>query len=503
MTEWMADTLIATTILMAIVMAVRGPVTQLFGARVAYALWLIPAARFFMPPIERTIEISGGQVSADPAILLQPEVLAALASSQQASSTDWTVALVTVWLTGAALLFLWRVADHFRECEEILEESDELGQANGIRIVQARGITGPIAFGVIRKHIALPPDFYRHYNERERDLALAHEFAHHRSGDLLINLIAFFALCLHWFNPIAWIAWRAFRFDQEAACDARVLADTEFDDRPAYGRAVAKASSGQALLFSSVLDNPQSLKKRLKTMAMNDKSRLRIAAGRIAISAGLLVALPMTATVSYALVQAPEEERATSHDGERHQSHNRVIIREGDDEGSHRRVYAYRHDGEHPTREEIEAMIPSEEEIAAMIPSEAELAAMIPSEAELRAMIPSEAELREMIPDEAELRAMIPDREELMAMIPDVETLEQCHASGEAVHTDESVDPATGRERIRIMICRERMGQQARAEALDGMREARSEVAADGDIPEDIRAMVLARLDAGIARLGE
>lgn len=148
-------------------------------------------------------------------------------------------------------------------------------------------------------------------------------------------------------------------------------------------------------------------------------------------------------------------------------------------------------------------MIPSEEEIAAMIPSEAELAAMIPSEAELRAMIPSEAELREMIPDEAELRAMIPDREELMAMIPDVETLEQCHASGEAVHTDESVDPATGRERIRIMICRERMGQQARAEALDGMREARSEVAADADIPEDIRAMVLARLDAGIARLGE
>ena len=88
MTEWMADTLIATTILMAIVMAVRGPVTQLFGARVAYALWLIPAARFFMPPIERTIEISGGQLSTDPAILLQPEVLAALASSQQASGTD-------------------------------------------------------------------------------------------------------------------------------------------------------------------------------------------------------------------------------------------------------------------------------------------------------------------------------------------------------------------------------------------------------------------------------
>ena len=138
-----------------------------------------------------------------------------------------------------------------------------------------------------------------------------------------------------------------------------------------------------------------------------------------------------------------------------------------------------------------------------MIPSEEEIAAMIPSEAEIRAMIPSEAELREMIPDEAELREMIPNREELLAMIPDVETLEQCHPNGEAVHTDESVDPATGRERIRIMICRERLGQQGRAEALEGMREARSEVAADAEIPEDIRTMVLARLDAGIARLDD
>ncbi|QLC21940.1 hypothetical protein HFP51_06940 [Parasphingopyxis sp. CP4] len=493
MTEWLADTFIATTILMALVMAVRGPVTQLCGARVAYALWLIPAARFFMPTIERTIEASGGPLSADPSILLQPEVLVALASNQQTGGTDWTVALVTVWLTGASLLFLWRVTDHFRECEEILEESDELGRANGIRIVQARGITGPIAFGVVRKHIALPPNFYRDYSARERDLALAHEFAHHRSGDLLINLIAFFALCLHWFNPIAWIAWRAFRFDQEAACDARVLSQTISDDRPAYGRAVAKASSGQALLFSSVLDNPQSLKKRLKTMAMNDKSRLRVAVGRIAIGAGLLVALPMTATVSYAIAQAPGDEQVTQHDGERHQEHTRLAAHQAHDETTHRRVYTYRSDGEAPTREEIEAMIPSEEEIAAMIPSEAEI----------RAMIPSEAELREMIPDEAELREMIPDREELLAMIPDVETLEQCHANGEAVHTDESVDPATGRERIRIMICRERLGQQGRAEALEGMREARSEVAADAEIPEDIRTMVLARLDAGIARLGE
>ena len=74
--------------------------------------------------------------------------------------------------------------------------------------------------------VALPPGFFRNFNERERELALAHEIAHHKSGDLLVNLFAFGLLCLHWFNPLAWIAWRAFRFDQEAACDARVLGAT-------------------------------------------------------------------------------------------------------------------------------------------------------------------------------------------------------------------------------------------------------------------------------------
>ena len=31
-------------------------------------------------------------------------------------------------------------------------------------------------------------------------------------------------LALNWFNPVAWLAFRAFRADQELACDAAVAA---------------------------------------------------------------------------------------------------------------------------------------------------------------------------------------------------------------------------------------------------------------------------------------
>ncbi|QLC24677.1 hypothetical protein HFP57_06300 [Parasphingopyxis algicola] len=482
MTEWLLDTFVATSILMVAVLAVRAPVTRFFGARVAYALWLIPAARLLMPPITRTVEASAAASTVDPALAIAPEILAILARGSEATGPDWTTALITVWLAGAGLLFLWRISDHLRKSEEILADSTNIDRRHGIRLVIAKGVAGPIAFGIFRKCIAVPPGFYRDYSERERELALAHEYSHHRSGDLIVNFAAFLLLCLHWFNPIAWYAWRAFRFDQEAACDARVLAQTDYRERPVYGRAVAKASSGQALLFSSALDNPKSLKKRLKRMAMNDKSKLRRAAGLAGIGIGMAVALPMTATVAYAVAQAPDAVAAETRDYPAANPELRVVRvgHDGDHDGE-RRVYRFGRDGEPMSREELEAMIPDE--------------------AEIRAMIPSEEELRATIPSEAELREMVPNREELLARIPDIETLEQCHESGEAVHSEESTDPATGRQRLRLMICRERLAENARTEALEGLREARDEVAGEADMPADVRADVLATLDAQIANL--
>ena len=51
--------------------------------------------------------------------------------------------------------------------------------------------------------------------------ALLGKVIRHRHGDLWANAAALLLLAVQWFNPFAWRAIRAFRFDQEAACDAR------------------------------------------------------------------------------------------------------------------------------------------------------------------------------------------------------------------------------------------------------------------------------------------
>ena len=56
MTGWLLGTLLATSALILLVLLIREPVRRRFGSRVAYGLWLIPAARLLMPTLTQTVE---------------------------------------------------------------------------------------------------------------------------------------------------------------------------------------------------------------------------------------------------------------------------------------------------------------------------------------------------------------------------------------------------------------------------------------------------------------
>jgi beta-lactamase regulating signal transducer with metallopeptidase domain len=85
--------------------------------------------------------------------------------------------------------------------------------------------------------------FEARYAPAERQLALDHERYHHARGDILANHIALIVLAATWFNPISWIAFRAFRADQELSCDAAIAAEASADMRSHYARALVKSAS--------------------------------------------------------------------------------------------------------------------------------------------------------------------------------------------------------------------------------------------------------------------
>jgi len=313
--DWLLGTLLATTALIVMVLLVREPVRRHFGARVAYGLWLIPAARLLMPTltetVERTVPASTPIQPFVPSVIAEPKLLASVAAPEP-SLLDQVGGLQTVllvlWLGVGLGLFIARMAAFRRERAAILDDAVQLARIGTIKLVRSPNVSGPLAFGIFDRVIAVPSNFDRLYADHERRLALDHELAHHRSGDLVANFFAFVLLCLQWFNPLAWVAHAAFRFDQEAACDARVLDKVKADDRADYGRAIAKAASGRALLFASALDRRNTLHRRLKSMLTNPSAGRRLA-GRLTVIAAVAIALPLTATraVEYVDKLAPTD----------------------------------------------------------------------------------------------------------------------------------------------------------------------------------------------------
>jgi Pyruvate/2-oxoacid:ferredoxin oxidoreductase gamma subunit len=75
-------------------------------------------------------------------------------------------------------------------------------------------------------------------------------------------------------------------------------------DRFEYGRAIAKATSGRALLFASALERRNTLHRRLKSMLSNPTAGRRMT-GRMMVLAGIAVALPLTATRAIQYIDVP------------------------------------------------------------------------------------------------------------------------------------------------------------------------------------------------------
>jgi len=96
--------------------------------------------------------------------------------------------------------------------------------------------------GVFRPQIWFPEAWLLRFTDEELRDILLHELGHARRHDLLVQWLFALAQCLHWFNPIMWLANRAACFDREMACDAWVLARADGGDASQYGATLMKTA---------------------------------------------------------------------------------------------------------------------------------------------------------------------------------------------------------------------------------------------------------------------
>lgn len=297
MSLWIMETLIATTALMLIVLALRGAVARHFGARIAYLLWLAPALRMIMPSLPEEWGIAPGQQIQDAVIIMtgvSSPASMTLAASE--SGTFWPVALATVWLGGAALFFARHIIAYQRFIRSTIKGIKPFETRGAIRISASPYVTSPLALGIIGKAIIIPHDFEARFDPTEQRLALTHELTHHRRGDPGINLFALAMLALHWFNPVAHIAHRAFRLDQEAACDAIVLNGATPCERHAYGSALFKAAIGPVPLAACAMGKATTLKTRLRRIMEHPQPKGYARIGALGAGTFIIAGVLLTAS---------------------------------------------------------------------------------------------------------------------------------------------------------------------------------------------------------------
>ena len=142
-------------------------------------------------------------------------------------------ALVILWTIGLAAGFiqmlagsaaLWRTRRRARISPDQLTAdalAARFGIDHAVQVLEA-GSVMPMTFGVLRP-IVLLPETARTWSEDRREVVLLHELAHIARGDAGTQVLARAALILHWWNPLAWMAWREFLKERERATDDLVL----------------------------------------------------------------------------------------------------------------------------------------------------------------------------------------------------------------------------------------------------------------------------------------
>lgn len=163
----------------------------------------------------------------------------------------WLSVIVAGWILGVVFCALrpligWRTLRRLRR-EGVSTVSDEVtvslkrvAERLGMRrVVQVMGSTlagAPMVVGYLRPVILLPASLLSNIPVAELESILAHELAHIRRHDFVVNLFQAAIETVFFYHPVVWWLSRQIRIEREHCCDDLVVAS--LNDRVAYGRAL-------------------------------------------------------------------------------------------------------------------------------------------------------------------------------------------------------------------------------------------------------------------------
>ena len=172
-----------------------------------------------------------------------------------------------IWAFGMTLCLLYGILLYVRLSRK-LGEAIPAGEWNKYP-VKSSDVSGvPMSFGILHPGIYVPAffreDSIKKIEAREKEMILQHEATHLSRRDPLWKMLSLLALCVHWWNPLAWLCIRLFHQDMEMACDEGVLARIGQDKKKEYASALLHFAKRQSGLSLSAAFGESNAESRIK-----------------------------------------------------------------------------------------------------------------------------------------------------------------------------------------------------------------------------------------------
>lgn len=94
-----------------------------------------------------------------------------------------------------------------------------IGVSRGVKLAETKEIVSPVTIGWLKPVILFPVGMLSGFSVPHLEAILAHELAHIKRSDYLVNILQSFAEVLFFFNPFAWILSSRIRTERENCCD--------------------------------------------------------------------------------------------------------------------------------------------------------------------------------------------------------------------------------------------------------------------------------------------
>ncbi len=183
-----------------------------------------------------------------PVPLLDDAINASLPQGEEQLVADPLEAPTTiatyVWMLGILGVFGYGLVSYCKLRRKLVGAMQLRGN-----IYLADHIQSPFVMGLWRPRIYLPSAL----EASELKYIILHEQHHIRRLDPIFKMLAYLALCVHWFNPLVWVAFVLSSKDMEMSCDEAVVKKLGEDIRAEYSASLLQLATGQKILFGTPL----------------------------------------------------------------------------------------------------------------------------------------------------------------------------------------------------------------------------------------------------------